>query len=862
MTSRGVFAVAAIVLALLLPGQAGAQGTTSTLIGAVRDSLGAAIPGVSIRVANETTNVATDIVTDVQGTYRVADLTPGPYRVEISLTGFETVLRRITLLPGETTAVDASLQQSRFTEGVIVTARRVEEDVQEVPIPVSVVSAEQIAGSGAFNVARVQELVPTVQLYSTNPRNTAVNIRGLGAPFGLTNDGIEPGVGMYVDGVFYARPASTTLDFIDIAQIEVLRGPQGTLFGKNTTAGAIVITSRRPSFTRETAVELSYGNTGFVQAKGSITGPLGSKVAGRLSFSGTQRDGTVLNSATGYYLNDLNNLGIKGQVLVTPTDKVAITFAADNTRQRPQGYAQVLAGVATTQRPANRQWEAIASDLGYTPASYNPFDRVTDTNSSWRSGQDLGGASVNVDWEIGGGRLTSTTAWRYWEWMPANDRDWTGLDVVAKSQATSSHSQWTQEVRYAGDLTDSLGLVVGFFAFGQQLDTNPSHKTEAGADAWRYSLAPTAAAATPGLLDGYGEDTVFDFHTTSSAVFSQLEWSVTDRLRIMPGIRFNSDRKQLDFDRTVYGGLQTNDPALIALQRSIYAPQSYDEDISDTNWSGGVSGAYKVTDTVNAYATYATSFKSIGLNLGGVPNDALGRPILEAATVRPEAVRHLELGLKTELARGVILNFAAFDTSIDDFQTQVQNGQYGVQRGYLANAEEASVRGFEVDGNARFGNNVSVFGALAYTDAKYVKFVDAPVPLEETGAAVQSKDISGSPLPGVSDWAGSLSAEVHGRSRLFGQGGEVFGGIDTSYRSSFSSSPSPSKYLVVPANALANARVGFRWADGYALSFWARNVFDRAYYESLQPGAGGVGLYTAQLGEPRAFGVTLQLGFR
>ena len=167
-----------------------------------------------------------------------------------------------------------------------MTARRVEEVAQEVPIPVSVVSGELVADAGAFNVNRLKEMIPTVQFYSSNPRNSAINIRGLGAPYGLTNDGIEPGVGLYIDGVFHARPASATLDFLDVQQVEVLRGPQGTLFGKNTTAGAINVTTRKPSFTRETQAELNYGSLGLVQVKASTTGPLSEKVAGRLSFPG------------------------------------------------------------------------------------------------------------------------------------------------------------------------------------------------------------------------------------------------------------------------------------------------------------------------------------------------------------------------------------------------------------------------------------------------------------------------------------------------------------------------------------------------------------------------------------------------
>src|SRR5690606_31613619 len=146
---------------------------------------------------------------------------------------------------------------------------------------------------------------PSVQLYSSNPRNTTLNIRGLGSTFGLTNDGIDPGVGFYVDGVYYARPAATALDFIDVDQIEVLRGPQGTLFGKNTTAGAFNITSRAPKFKAGANVEVSYGNYGFVQAKSSVTGKIAKNIAGRLSFSGTQRNGLLENVSTGKPVNDI-----------------------------------------------------------------------------------------------------------------------------------------------------------------------------------------------------------------------------------------------------------------------------------------------------------------------------------------------------------------------------------------------------------------------------------------------------------------------------------------------------------------------------------------------------------------------------
>ena len=857
---RRVFMLSAVLLAGLIPATAIAQ-TAAAVGGVVRDSSGGAIPGATVRVINEATGVAQEAITDAEGSYQVTDLAPGQYRVEAALDGFEPAVARGAVDGRQAAKIDVTLTPARFTEGVVVTARRVEEAVQEVPIPVSVLSGELVASAGAFNVNRVKELIPTVQFYSSNPRNSSVTIRGIGSPFGLTNDGIEPGVGLYIDGVFYARPASATLDFLDVAQVEVLRGPQGTLFGKNTTAGAINVTSKRPNFTPESNVELAYGSFNFVQAKASLSGPLSDKVAARVSFSGTGRDGFIFNTATQTDTNTLNNLGFRGQLLIAPSKRVVMNVSVDHTRQRPEGYAQVIAGVAPTLRPANRQYAAIAADLGYTAPSSNPFDRLTDTDTSWQSNQDLGGGSVNIDWTVGPGRLTSTTAFRYWNWDPSNDRDFIGLPVTSISAAPSKQHQWTQEVRYAGALSSRVNIVTGIFAFSQALDSNPSFKQEQGSAAARFLLAPTPAALTPGLLDGYGFDQFLKFRNVSAAAFGQIEFLVTDRLRILPGLRFNYDQKDVDFNQTVYGGLQTTDPALVALKLSVLAPQAYTADVDDTNTSGQLTVAYKVTDAVNTYGTYSTGFKSVGLNLNGVPTDALGRPILSAATVKPEDVRHVEFGVKTEFRPGYTANVTFFNTGIDDYQTQVVNAQVGVLRGYLANAEKVRVRGAEFDGNARINKRLSFYGAAAYTDGIYVSFPDAPPPLEETGGP-QVKDISGSVLPGISKWALTFGGEYNNPATLFGQVGELFGAVDTSYRSEFSSSPSASRYMMVDGYGLINVRAGFRWSEGWSVFLWSRNLLDKQYFEFLTAQPGNSGLYVGLPGDPRTIGLTVRMNLR
>ncbi|MET0551539.1 MAG: TonB-dependent receptor [Vicinamibacteria bacterium] len=859
LSGRGCALV--LAAAALCPAGTRAEAADGALSGVVRDPAGAVVPGATVRVLSEAGAPVTEVATDGTGAYRVPALVSGTYRVEAALSGFEPARRRVAVGAGQAASADLSLGQGGFSETTVVTARRVEETLQEVPIAVSAVAGDTLKSAGAFNVDRLKELVPTVQFYSSNPRNSAISIRGLGAPFGLTNDGIEPGVGLYVDGVFFARPAAATLDFIDVERVEVLRGPQGTLFGKNTTAGGVSIVSRRPSFVPEGDLELSYGSSDFAQAKGAFSSAFGRTVAGRLSFSRTGRDGNILNTATGERTNVLDNTGVRGQLLFAPSSRLAIVASVDHSRQRPDGYAQVVAGVTPTLRPANRQWAAIAADLRYAPPSYDAFDRLVDTDTEWRSTQGLGGASLTADWTVGGGRVTSVTAWRYWDWAPSNDRDFTGLPVTTISAANSKQRQWTQEFRWAGDLAPRLQLVAGVFAFQQSIDSDPSFKQEQGAAAARVLLAPTAAAATPGLLDGYGYDQFLEYRNRSTAAFAQVKWAVTDRLSVLPGVRVNYDEKDVAFDQTVYGGLQTTNAALVALQRSILAPQSYTADVDDTNTSGQLTVAYELSAQVHTYATGATGFKSVGLNLNGLPTDANNQPILSAAEVRPERVRHYEVGLKTQPLRGVSANLSAFDTTTRDYQTQVVNAQVGVLRGYLANAEKVRVRGAELDVAGRFGRRVSVAGAAAYTDGKYLSFPDAPPPLEETGGP-QVKDISGSVLPGISKWAFSLRGEYGHPVTFLGPSGRVFGAVDASYRTEFSSSPSASRFLVVDGYELLNARVGVQWGNGWDAAVWSRNVLDTEYFQFLSAAPGGTGLYVGLPGDPRTFGVTLRYAFR
>ena len=752
-------------------------------------------------------------------------------------------------------------QAANGVEEIVITSRRREEIAQEVPIPVTVVSGDLVADSGGFNVNRIKELIPSVQLYSSNPRNTALSIRGQGTTFGLTNDGIDPGVGYYIDGVFFARPAITTLDFLDIERIEVLRGPQGTLYGKNTTAGAFNVTTRKPEFDSSAQLEASTGNFDYVQLKGTVTGGLTENVAGRLSFTSSERNGTLKNIRTGEDVNSLENWSARGQLLWNVNDTTEARLVTELSRQAPNGYAQVFAGSVRNKRSEYRQFESIIAALGYNPPR-DPFDRLIDHNTKWRSGNDIGGASLNIDTALFGGTLTSTTAWYFWDWRPSNDRDFLGLNALQLSEAPSDHEQVTQEFRWAGEINDRVSGVFGLFAVQQSLESDPVHREELGPDQWRFvspNLASEAQWRTPGLLDGFGTNSSPGLETFSAALFGQLDWALSDRLSLLTGLRINYDEKEVDFQRTRSGGIPLATPALLALRNAQYSNQAFKADITDDNVTGTLTLNYALQDNVNVYGTYSTGFKPVGLNLGGLPTDA-GRIMTELSIIKPEYVQHYELGVKTSPLPGASLNFVLYQTDIEDYQAQVQTADIAVNRGYLANAEEVQVRGFEVDGRLLLGN-VTFQAAYAYADGKYVSFINAPLPLEEVGSPVAFKDVSGGKLPGISRNAVSLGGEYVRPSALFGRNGEVFVALDSYYRSGFSSSPSPSQFLNVDGYALVNARLGFR-ADAHWSGFvWSRNLTDKDYFEQLLPGAGNAGHYAAVLGDPRTWGATVRYDF-
>jgi len=508
--------------------------------------------------------------------------------------------------------IPPNLSLNESTE-VTVTARRRIEKAQDVPLSISVINGQQLTATGTSSVEQLTKLQPSIQFVSSNARNTAITIRGLGSNTGLTNDGLENGVAIYVDDVYYARPGSAVVDLFDVERVEILRGPQGTLFGKNTTAGALSLTTKVPTFVPEGYAEVTGGNYGYLQGRAALSGPLiEGKIAGRLAFISTRRDGLYYNTTTKTQQDDKNSQALRAQLLFTPSNALNVRLIYDYAYQDPEAHTQTFVRYGPTLRPANTQFPALSALFGYAPPSTNPYDRLVDVDSPIQARQILQGLSANVNYDLGSTTLTSITALRYWDWTPQNDRDYTALSIRDKSNNPSAQKQWSQELRLTSNGDQKLDWVIGFFGYGQQVET---HGIESwGKDAAHWLINTSVPA---NLLTGYQAATDVYTETTSYALFGQATYDVTPKLHVTGGLRYTYEEKSVDFTQTVSGGLATTDANLITRKNAIARNQIYKASFNDQKPTGQINISYDVNDDILTYLTLAKGYKSGGLNAAG-----------------------------------------------------------------------------------------------------------------------------------------------------------------------------------------------------------------------------------------------------
>jgi iron complex outermembrane receptor protein len=791
---------------------------------------------------------------------------------------------------------DQKAQQDATTLGnVTVTARQREEDLQKVPMAVSAVSGEWLDRSYTVNTQQLSQLVPSLYYNSANPRNTAYTIRGLGSntlSVSAANDGIEPGVGFYVDGVYHGRPATAAFDFTDIDRIEVLRGPQGTLFGKNTTAGAINITSRAPTFTPEGSGEISYGDQGFLQAKGTVSGPLTDMVAGRFSAQFTEKDGSLHNVTTGKDENEINNYALRGQLLFKPDDSLNVRLIGDVSNLDSDCCTQNYLRVGSSLRSAARQFNGLAANLpahgfpAYAPPSRNVYDRLTDIDAPLHIDTQDGGVSLNADWNVGAVTLTSISAWRYWKWDVANDRDYIGVPIQTVQRIPSRQDQYSQEFRVASNGDGPFSYVGGLYFYTQEINGKPISIYGPAATYWLVST--TSFPRMPdNLADGYGQFGNSHYRMKSYAAFGEANYKITDRLTATLGLRYTYEDKNGNYATTVSGGLPTT-PGSIQdnAKLSLFRPQSYSASDSGGNPSGRVNLGYQFTDNVLGYVSYAYGYKSGGLNMSGLPLDAANNPALATAVIKDEINRTSEVGLKTAWWEDrATLNLAAYRTVVNNYQANVTSStETAALRTYPANIPQVRVQGVEADFAALVFRGFTVRASFAYADGKYTDYPKGPCPLEwqnpnaaggcqplvaPASLAIKTSNprgnpdvpgayvLTGMPLAGLSEWAGSLGFDYE-----LPIGNDAFlVHADTSARSGYNSDTANSIYTQIAGYAVVNGSIGYRFNDNWEVDVFARNLFDRNYITALTVQTGNSGLILGQPSDPRMVGVTLRAHF-
>jgi len=760
-----------------------------------------------------------------------------------------------------TAAQAAETEAGGYGDGeIVVTARRREESAQDVPIALTVLGGTRLEATSVSTLDQVKQQVPSLQIFAINPRNTNINLRNLGSNASVSSDGLDSGVGVYIDDVYYARPGQSVFDLVDIDRIEILKGPQGTLFGRNTTAGAISITTRAPSFTPEGTAEITYGSRDYVQARAAVSVPLvGDKIAARLTASTTVRDGTVRNVRTGRDLNNLNSQSLRGQILITPSESFSVRVIGDYSIRKEDCCVTLPAGVTTSLpsgSPIANNFYDRAGRLGYSLPTLNAFDRITDINAPSRYNVRQSGVSAKANWSTGGATLTSVTAYRTWNWEPLNDSDATGLDILSRSQTSTRQNQFSQELRVASTGERQIDYVAGLYYFRQTLNTR--QLTEYGRDAPDFVIAPAVPAAIrQAALNGFRFEGASQGKTRSYAAFGQLDWHIDPRLTLTVGLRFTHEKKRGFYAQTQTGGvdLTTVAPATAtaaqALRNAFGPARSLIAADTSNKVSGQINLAWRPIDGVLAYATYARGTKSGGLNLTGL---APGAP----PVVNPEKVDHFELGVKTSPLAGLTLNGAAFWTEIADFQATFSDGARSLI--YLTNAAKVRSRGAEVDLQATPAKGVSLYASGTYADTIYVSYPAAPCPFGTSGPNGGTIcDLSGATLPNAPRWAIAAGGEA---ALPISAASEVYAGADWSWRSRYITASDNSSFGKIPGYAIVNGRLGVRDPNGrWDIFGWVRNLLNKDYYTRRGLAPFNTGYLGAAVGDPRTGGITGRFRF-
>ncbi|HGP4166007.1 TPA: TonB-dependent receptor [Pseudomonas aeruginosa] len=728
---------------------------------------------------------------------------------------------------------------------VTVTARRREEDSQKVPTPITVLGGETLEAQRISRVQDLQQVLPSVNVAYIHARQSSVAVRGIGN--NPASDGLEGSAGIYLDNVYLGRPGMAVFDLLDIEQLELLRGPQGTLFGKNTTAGVLNISTRAPTFTAERTVEVSGGQDGYFQGRGTVSGPLGETLAGRLSAYRTRDDGYIKNIHDDNYLNGGERQGARGQLLFEPNEDFSLRWIADYNEEDSSNGSMVVYGAA------ERFWQRAAL-VGASPLR-DPQRRKVNINGRQHVSVHQGGSSLEANWNLAGGyRLTSISAYRYWHFTPANDEQ-LNVSAINDTGVEVHDRQFSQEIRLASPTGGAFDYVVGAYAFRQNLGNKTF--TSYGPLADLYLLGANLGALNDTYSKANGK-----IETDSFALFAQGTWHLTERLDFTAGLRGTYEEKNAKVERFApLGGAAVGGVGAAVRNGQLGA---YDSgDLSQYNFapSALLSLSYQFSDDLLGYASLSHGEKSGGVNLavGSAPSAGA-----DSLLVGPERANDAELGLKSTLFdRRLLLNANLFWTGIHGYQAttlyQAPGSTQLVQ--VLANAGSVRSRGLEFEATALPLRGLTLNFNGSYNDVTYLSFKDAPCPAEVSTrpGAPSSCDLTGQRVVGASKWIANLNGEYQWRldDRF-----QPYVSASYAYRSAAEGTLDNSDLSKIDGYALVNLAAGLRsdLGDGQLdTSVWLKNAFDKDYY--LNAFASINGSYTASVGQPRTLGVSLRYDF-
>ncbi|MBO9377356.1 TonB-dependent receptor [Sphingomonas histidinilytica] len=747
-------------------------------------------------------------------------------------------------------------------EVITVTARRRAESLQDTPIAISAVTSEGLTARGIDNVTQIGDFTPNVKFNSSVPvsasnATAAIFIRGIGQnDYQLSAD---PGVGLYLDGVYISRGVGNVLDVLNVERIEVLRGPQGTLFGRNTIGGAVSVVTKKPGDKLAGSLELTTGRFNRIQAKGSIDVPLAEGVYSSIAGFYHKRDGYVKGVVAGAPdLGDTDQLAGRFALRLEPSSDVTIDLAVDGSRAREQSAPNVAIAIDEN-APAAQVWNAAYSGAPGICANTADPSRFTDQrcfNNQWvlgpyrhggtfssisgvftngnprryQSASDLNiwGASGTLEWKIADGiSFKSITAYRKVTGFWTRDSDHSPATIV-ETNSDWKQDQFSQEVQLQGDVADGrFNWVVGGY-----------YSSESGNHRDLVNIVD-AVFLSGAVLDG-----------KSLAFFGQGTYEIVRNLNLTAGIRWTEDKKTFgNANQYVVeagfltgapfnpdgSGLQNGDPLMGPLgQRST---------VKDTAWTPMASLSYRFSPELLGYVSYSEGFKGGGFTQRVFP------PFAFIPSFKPETSTTYEIGFKSDLfGRRLRLNGAAFLNDYDDLQITVNDPTLGFAP-IIQNAAKARIKGFELEMQARPIGGLQIDAGLGYLDAKYRR-----VDIRALNAGVTTS----TKLQNAPKW--TLSAGVAYNIQADGIG-SFQPRVDWSYRSRVYNDAVNTPLLVQDGYHLVNASVA--WTDEdkrWGITAGVKNLTKEVYLGSGYADSFG-GLVEGVYGRPREWYLSARYSF-